>query len=87
MPLLVILFEPRTLVVHMQGGDDALGDHPRPEATVEVFGDAAGEDELHLLGSAQVQMFADDLFEEDAPGLWAVIAPPPALSLPSRALF
>ena len=52
----------------MQRGHDALGQHARAEAPGRATGDAAIEDQLHLIGAPEVEILADDLFEETAPG-------------------
>jgi hypothetical protein len=68
---LVILLDPRGLVVHVEGRIDALGDDAGAESPGSDVGaltqDPAFEDQLHLIGTADVEVLADDLLEEDAP--------------------
>src|SRR5438876_2906764 len=66
--LLVVLLDARAFVVDVQRGGDALGEHPGAEAARRATGDAAAEDELDLVGAADVEILADDLLEEDAAG-------------------
>jgi hypothetical protein len=55
-------------VVDVQRGGDSLGEDASAEAAGGAAGHAPAEDELDLIGAANVEVFADDLFEEDAPG-------------------
>src|SRR6266849_4093881 len=61
---LVILLDARVLVIDVQGRGHAVGDDagakPRPRAARYP----AIEDELHLLGTAEVEVLADHLFKE-----------------------
>jgi hypothetical protein len=72
----VVLLDPCALVIHVERGIHALGDDPCPKPTRGGFGslshDSPLEDQLDLIGSADVEVFADDLLEEDAPGHRAV---------------
>ena len=52
----------------MEGGHDALGENPGAEGAGRLPRDAAIEDELHLVGPAQVEILAHDFFEEAAAG-------------------
>src|SRR3990172_2295555 len=65
--LLEVLLDPAVLVVDMQRGQHALGDHPGAEATRGPAADAAVEDQLHLIRTPQVEVVADHLLEEHAP--------------------
>src|SRR5215813_6473577 len=58
---LVILLEPRVLVVDVQRGGDVLGDDPGTELSRSPAADGAIEDQLHLLWAAQVEVLADHL--------------------------
>ena len=49
-----------------------VGQHAGAEAAGGAPGDAAVEDQLHLVGAADVEVLADDLLEEDAAGDRAV---------------
>src|SRR5262249_38845687 len=64
--LLVILLDAALLVVDVERRHDALGDHPRAEPAGCAPGHLAVEHEAYLAGSADVQVLADDLLEEDA---------------------
>ena len=70
--LLVVLLDARSFVVDVQRGGDALGEDAGAEAAGGAAGDAAAEDQLHLVGAADVEVLADDLLEEDAAGGGAV---------------
>ena len=62
--LLVVLLDARVLVVELQRRDDPYaGSIPRGGA----LGDAPVEDELHMVGTAEVEVLAHDLLEEDPP--------------------
>lgn len=68
---LVVLLDLRVLVVHVQRGTHALGQHASPKAAGRAFGHAAIEDQLDLvratacLESTQ-QVLTNDFLEEDA---------------------
>src|SRR5579875_125555 len=64
----VVLLDTCPFVVHVQGRNHALGNHPGSEQSGRTFGDPAVEDPLHLLGPADVQVFPNHFFEEDATG-------------------
>src|SRR6266478_6573905 len=57
----VILLNARAFVVDVQRRDHAVGDHARAEGSGRGFGDAAVEDQLHLLGPSQIEILADVL--------------------------
>jgi hypothetical protein len=60
------------LIIDVQRWDHTLGNHPGAELTGRTSADAAIEDQLHLAGSADVQVLADDFFEEHAAGYWPI---------------
>ena len=62
--LLVILLDARVLVVNVQGWHDPVGDHPRPEAARRPFVDAAIKNQLHLAGTAQIEILPDHFFKK-----------------------
>src|SRR5579875_672344 len=68
----VVLLDARSLIVDVQGRNHAIGNHPGSEQSGRTFGDPAVEDPLHLLGPADVQVFPNHFFEEDATGQWSV---------------
>src|SRR5215831_3136423 len=61
----VVLLDARTLIVNVHGWNDAIGDDAGPKTTGSAFGHSAVEDQLYLFGSADVQVFADHILEED----------------------
>ena len=61
----VVLLDARTLIVNVHGWNDAIGDDAGPKTTKSAFGHSAVEDQLYLFGSADVQVFADHILEED----------------------
>jgi len=63
---LVILLDPRVLVIDVQGRGDVLGDDAGAELSRCPAGDGAVEDQPHLLWATQIEVLADDLFEEQA---------------------
>src|SRR5579871_2154041 len=65
---LVVLLDARALVVDVQRRRYPFRQHARAEASRRLGGDASSEDQLDLVGAAQVQVLADDLLEEDAAG-------------------
>ena len=66
--LLMILLDPRTLVVDVQRRCYPLGDHAGAEPTRRLLGDPPLEDQLHVIGPADVEVLADHFLEEDAAG-------------------
>ena len=66
--LFVILLEVGVFVVDVQGRRDALGDDARPASAVGggLSLHLARKDQLHLFGTAQIDVLADDLLEEAA---------------------
>src|SRR5882672_6059244 len=65
--LLVILLDAAVLVVDMERRDDAFREPARTETTRCGPHHATIEDELHLVGSAGVEVVANHLFEEETP--------------------
>ena len=65
----MILFEVGVLVVDVQRGNYSLGDNARPTSAVGggLSLHLASEDQLHLFGTAQIDVLADDFLEEAAP--------------------
>ncbi len=53
------------LVVHVQRRRHPFGQHPCPEPSRGPLGDAPREDQLHLIGAADVEILADHLLEKD----------------------
>lgn len=62
----MVLFDAAFLVVHVQGRDYAAGEHPGAETARGASSNGATEKELDLIGTADVEVFPDDLIEEDA---------------------
>ena len=62
----MVLLDARRLVIDVQRGCHPLGNHSGAETARSGLGDPAPEDELELIGTPQVKVFADDLLEEDA---------------------
>ena len=62
----MVLFDPRVLVMDVQRWRDALGNNAGAEAPGCPACDAALQDELHFLRTADVQVLADHLLEENA---------------------
>ena len=61
---LVILLDPGVLVIDVQGRGDVLGDDAGAEPSRGAAGDPAIEDQLDLVGAAEIEVLADHLFEE-----------------------
>src|SRR5271157_2665662 len=70
--LLMILLDPRTLVVDVQRRCYPLGDHAGAEPPRRLLGDPPLEDQLHVIGPADVEVLADHLLEEHAAGVGSV---------------
>ena len=64
--LFEVLLDTGVFVIDMQGRDYALGQHPGAKTARGFLGYPTLEDQLHLVGTAQVEVFADDLLEENA---------------------
>ena len=64
--LFVVLLDARLLVVDVERRDDAFGENPRAELAGGLPRDAAIENELHVIGPAEVEILAHDLFEQMA---------------------
>src|SRR5262249_7046475 len=63
---LVVLLDAGALVVDVQRGRDALGEDAGAEAAGGGTDDLAVEDQLDLVGAAEVEVLANDLLEEQA---------------------
>ena len=62
---LVVLLDARVLVVDVQRRDDPVGYHAGSVPRGRASGDASVEDQLHVVGAAEVEVLAHDLLEED----------------------
>jgi len=64
----VILLEVGVFVIDVQGGRDALGENARPASAVGggLSLHLAIKDQLHLFGTAQINILANDFLEEAA---------------------
>ena len=62
----VVLLDAGFFVVDVERGDDAFGQNPRAEYARGLPRDAAIENELHLIGPAEVEILAHDFFEQMA---------------------
>jgi hypothetical protein len=65
LPFLVVLLDSRALVIDVERGHDAVGDHARAETSGGSSADAAVEEELDLARAPDVEILADHLLEED----------------------
>jgi hypothetical protein len=66
------LLDAGTLVVDVQGGNDALGDDPGAETAWRARVHASSEDQLHLAWSTDVEVFTNHLLEEQSACRWPV---------------
>ena len=64
---LVVLLNAGVLVVDVQRGRDALGYHAGSVPRGGAFVDASVEDQLHVVGTSQVDVLPDDLLEQHPP--------------------
>ena len=64
----MVLLDLGLLVLHLERGHDALGQDPGAEAPGCSTRDASIEDQLHLIRTAEIEILADDFFEETAAG-------------------
>ena len=62
---LVVLLDSRALIVDVQRGNHAIGNDPSAETPGSGFGHAPIEDQLDLLGTADIQVFANHILEEN----------------------
>jgi hypothetical protein len=60
-PFFVVLLDLGVLVVHVQRRKDSFGQHPRAKASGRTLAYAPFENQLHLIGSAQVEVLVDAL--------------------------
>src|SRR5207245_6145524 len=63
---LVVLLDARSFIVDVQRGYDSIGDDSGTKGAGRSLGDPAIKDELHLFGTADVEVFSDHIFKEDA---------------------
>jgi hypothetical protein len=63
----VVLLDLGLLVLNVQRGHNPLGQNARAEAPRRATGDTPVEDQLHLIGSAEIEILPDDLLEETTP--------------------
>ena len=56
----------RTFIVDVQRWNDTVGDHAGAERSRRSLCYPSVENELYLFGAADVEVLANDLFEEDA---------------------
>ena len=68
----MVLLDARVLVVDVQRGYYAVGDHPGAELAGCPAADPTIKDQLHLARPSDIQILADDFFEEDSPAEGAV---------------
>jgi hypothetical protein len=62
---LVVLLDAGSFVVDVQRGDHSIGDDPGTKRAGRGLRDPTIEDELNLFGTADVQVFSDNVFKED----------------------
>src|SRR5262249_16165240 len=67
-----LLLDTRTLVVDVQGGNDTLSDDPGAETARRARVHASAEDQLHLAWPTDVEVFTNDLLEEQSACGWPV---------------
>ena len=63
----VVLLDLGLFVLHVERRDDPVRQDAGAEASRGAARDAPVEDQLHLIGAADVEILPDDLFEETAP--------------------
>ena len=81
--LLVILLDAGFLVIDVQRRHHAVGDNAGAEPAGRAPGDPSVEDQGHLTGAAEIEVFPDHLLEEDAPRSPAHRAPGSARTRPA----
>ena len=64
-PFLVVQLDARVLVIDVQRGDHAAGDHPGTEPAWGVAADPAVKNQLHLIRSPDIQVLANDFLQQD----------------------
>jgi hypothetical protein len=64
----VILLDAGFLVIDVQRRHHAVGDNAGAEPAGRAPGDPSVEDQGHLTGAAEIEVFPDHLLEKDAPG-------------------
>jgi hypothetical protein len=68
----VVLFNLRMLVVDVQRWRNPLSGHTGPEPPRSELSDTAVEDQLHVIGPANVQILANHFLEENPASSWLV---------------
>ena len=63
----MVLLDLGLLVVDVEGGDDALGEHPGSKASWRLTADTSLEDQGDLVGTPEIEVVTDHLLEEDPP--------------------
>jgi hypothetical protein len=63
----VVLRDLGLLVVHVERGDDPLGEHPGAKASRGASVDTALADQGDLIGTSEIEVVTDHLLEEDPP--------------------
>src|SRR3989304_3120470 len=66
-PLLKVLLDVAALVLDVEAGQNAMGNHAGGETARGTRGNTAFEEELYAAGTAEVQIVADNLLKELAP--------------------
>ena len=64
----VVLLDAGAFVVDVQGGHDAVGDDAGAKQAGRALADPTIKDELHLFRPADIEVFANHFFKEDAAG-------------------
>ena len=64
----MILLDSGVFIIDMQGWDHPIGNHPCAELAGGTSAAAPVKNQLHLAGSADVEILADHLFEEHPAG-------------------
>ncbi len=67
-PFLVILLDPGIFVIDVQRRNHAVGDNARAKPAGSAAADPAIEDQRHLTGPSDIQVFPDHFLEKDPPG-------------------
>src|SRR5436190_19853855 len=68
----VVLLDLGLFVVDVERGDHAVGEDPSAELARGPAGDAAMENQLHLIGATDIEILPNHFFEETAAGLGAI---------------
>jgi hypothetical protein len=81
----VVLLDARALVVDVQGGNHAIGDHAGAETAGSGLDDLTVKDQLYLFGPPDIQVLADDILEENAPADRTIAVNMASLKAPASA--